>query len=250
MSESMFRFKQFFCSHGSSSIKIGVDAVLLGAWADVKGSTILDVGTGCGVIALQCAQRNPDARIIGIDIDPASIEEASGNFESSPWSARLEAILCDFSGLADHGSRTDASFRYDRIISNPPFFSSGVSSPHSSRLKARHQGELSPSSLLAQGARLISDSGKIAMIVPSDQEEELVAKARQSGLEPARCCRVRGHAGAPVKRAMLEFRRASASDAYESASDAYEIEYLTLEDAPGQPTEAYRTLCKDFYLKF
>ena len=89
MSENVFRFKQFSCSHGRSAIKIGVDGVLAGAWADVSGcSDILDVGTGCGLIALMCAQRNPTARVLAIDIHRDSVEEAAGNFSNSLWSGR------------------------------------------------------------------------------------------------------------------------------------------------------------------
>lgn len=86
MRKSTFRFKRFDCTHGGGSMKIGVDAVLVGAWADVSGARhIIDVGTGCGVIALMCAQRAPEAMITAIDIDEASVAEASGNFAASPW---------------------------------------------------------------------------------------------------------------------------------------------------------------------
>ena len=92
----MFRFKQFVVSHSQSSMKIGVDSVLIGCWAGETGGKILDVGTGCGVISLILAQRFKDSYLTGIDIDESSIEEARENFRNSSWGNRLEAITGSF----------------------------------------------------------------------------------------------------------------------------------------------------------
>ena len=112
----MFRFKQFAVDHDRSSMKVGTDAVLLGAWCDVGGAhRVLDVGTGCGVIALMVAQRTPGScRIHAIDIDQASVSEAQGNFLRSPWSHRLTVQLVDVNDFFSQAS-------FDLIVSNPPY---------------------------------------------------------------------------------------------------------------------------------
>ena len=238
MKECVFHFKKFDCSHGRSSMKIGVDAVLLGAWADVSGVyRILDVGTGCGVIALMVAQRNKDAEIIAIDIDGPSVEEAKTNFAKSPWSSRLRAAVEDYSTL--HISPVDL------IISNPPYFKSGIECPDSARLVARHDASLSPLSLLECGRSLLTERGRVAMVIPADREDEVVSAAVSYGYVLKRCCRVRGHAEAPVKRLLLEF---SKSD--NGSDNIGGCESLVLEVEPNHPTEEHRLLCKDFYLKF
>ena len=237
MRTSIFRFKKFDCSHGSGSMKIGVDAVLIGSWATVeRARTILDVGTGCGVIALMCAQRNESAFVDAIDVDHASIAEAAANFANSPWSARLRTSYCDFNKLAD--------VRYDLIISNPPYFDSGVSNPDTPRMLARHQSGLSPAKIIEKGSGLLSPEGRIAMVVPAEQYEELRVVACHSGLKIVRAAWVRGHPDAPVKRVLVEM---SAADEDIVASD---IPILTLETSPGCPTDEHRELCRDFYLKF
>ena len=91
MEEDIFTFKRFKVKHGKSPMKVGVDAVLLGAWAGEYAKSILDIGTGCGVISLLLAQRFPEARITGVDIDESSVEEASLNFKESDFNSRIQA---------------------------------------------------------------------------------------------------------------------------------------------------------------
>ncbi|MDE5713403.1 MAG: methyltransferase, partial [Muribaculaceae bacterium] len=92
MKDGLFHFKKFSVSHTRSSMKVGVDGVLIGAWASTCAGDILDAGTGCGVIALMLAQRNPDSKVLAIDVDKPSIDEASENFINSPWGDRIEAL--------------------------------------------------------------------------------------------------------------------------------------------------------------
>ena len=139
--ERLFRFKRFAVSHSQSAIPVGMDGVLIGAWCSVSQALrVLDAGTGCGLIALMCAQRSAEARITAIDIHPPSVEEAVYNFTTSPWARRLEARLIPFAEFAEKG--------FDLIVSNPPFFHAGVSPTLSdARLRARHSGAFGPEAL-------------------------------------------------------------------------------------------------------
>lgn len=237
MPKEVFRFKQFECSHCESSMKIGVDAVLIGAWTNVDGvHNILDVGCGCGVISLICAQRAPKANITAIDIDVPSVRESAYNFEHSPWSERLDAECADFNEIELKN--------FDLIISNPPYFDSGVTRPSSARLTARHQDALSPARILRRTPELLSDNGSVAMIVPADQLAGVVEYAETSNLVLMRSCMVRGHDKAPVKRALIQFAKKGCFARLSENST------LTLEITPGVPTGQYRSLCKELYLKF
>lgn len=234
MKERLFRFKQFNVSHSRSALPIGVDGVLIGAWGDCSGQRLLDVGCGCGVIALMLAQRNPDAEVYAIDIHEPSVEESNENFLNSPWSKRLKASLMDFSVMAASGEK------FDRIVSNPPFFNSGVNQPSSARLAARHQGGLSPATLIEKGSGMLTADGRISMIVPSEMEDDLDEVASRHGLQPVRKCLVRDHETSPYKRIMLE---------YGKNGDIIR-ENITMFEPDGTPTDRYRYLCGQFYLKF
>lgn len=119
--DSSFRFKQFSVSNVRSALKVGTDAVLLGAAVTLlpEDQYALDLGTGTGVIALMVAQRSPQLQITGIDIDEDSALEAAENFANSPWAERLTALHQDALNF-----RPEHSF--DLIVSNPPYFESSL----------------------------------------------------------------------------------------------------------------------------
>lgn len=241
MDSYKFRFKRFDVSHEKSTMKVGVDAVLLGAWInkDINAINILDVGTGCGVIALIMAQNFPKATITAIDIDCGSIEEAEFNFKNSIWSDRLNAILQEFPfSLHNKNIR-----KYDLIVSNPPFFKSGIRSPETKREKARHQAGLSVFSLIENARELLTENGRIAVIFPTDYLIEVEEKIDKEDMRLIRKCLIRNKDTKPYKRVMMEigFR--------ENSNEVTKIEELTMfhED---KPTLRYTELCRDLYLKF
>lgn len=242
---SQFRFKRFSVSHHRSSMKVGVDGVLIGCWADPEGAKrILDVGTGCGLIALIMAQRVPKAIIYAIDVDEPSVEEANENFSASPWSDRINAVRCGYSEVSTLLTVNKDGF--DLIVSNPPYFDSGITETSTARERARHQGELSPLLLLKGAVGLLNEGGSVAMVVPTDVSSALENEAKPLGYRLVRKCMVRGHEAAPYKRTLLQWRLCGKEDARLNP----EMENLTLELSAGNPTDDYRELCKDFYLRF
>lgn len=226
-------------------MKVGVDGVLIGCWADVANATnILDVGTGCGLIALIMAQRCPGAQIIGVDIDKPSVEEALENVNGSQWRDRIDISLKSFP-YDFIGCRNDSDAKFDLVISNPPYFNSGFNDASTPREIARHQGVLSPSSLLKHSSGILNDGGSLAMVLPSVESDEIECEAKSLGYELTRKCLVRGHANAPWKRVLMQWRYG-----VDYNSETVATEYLTLELSAGVPTEEYHELCRDFYLKF
>ena len=173
--ENTFRFKQFAVLNDKTAMKVGTDGVLLGAWCDVcEAKSVLDVGTGCGLIALMIAQRNADCNIDCIDIDEGAIEEARINADNSPWSDRIHPFMSDFKQFI-------CDKKYDLIVSNPPFFNNGVLAPDKSRQNARHTVELSFEQLIHKAISLLSDKGKLCLISATDAEEEITKSCAEVG---------------------------------------------------------------------
>ncbi len=237
MKERLFRFKHFSVAHEVSAMKVGVDGVLIGLWAQLPSEGyVLDAGAGCGVISLILAQRSAVLKIFGVEYDPGAADEASMNFHRSPWSERLSAHCADWIEYA----RSAAPF--DMIVSNPPFFQDGVEAGNNLRLSARHAGRLSPTSLLSHAAEFLSAEGDIAMIFPAEHKDRLMAEAEGYGLYVRRIAFVSHHAGAEVKRIMVQWSRKETDS---------EVSHLVLfEDDKVTPTAEYQVLGGDFYLKF
>ena len=232
--EKVFRFKQFSVKNDLTAMKVGTDGVLLGAWCPVDGARhVLDVGTGCGVIALMVAQRNADACIDAIDIDHNAIEEASLNFSNSPWTVRLTAIEGDFNGMG-YGRR------YDLIVSNPPFFTNGILPTGDARTTARHTGALTYRQLIDGSARLMTGDGSLALISPTDVEGDIIEAATFASLPVRQQVRVIPVEGAAPKRTLWLLSRRDLP---------YSEDTITIAHSDGTFTREYIDLTGAFYLK-
>ena len=231
---SGFRFKQFAVEQDDVAMKVGTDGVLLGAWADCEGAKrILDIGTGTGVIALMMAQRNVEAKIHAVEIDETASKRARSNFDLSPWAERLEVECCAVQEFAP-------SEKFDLIISNPPYFVDSLLPPDAKRSTARHTHDLSFEELDKAVCRLLAEDGRFALILPTTEFDKYLAITQ---LCLCRRCDVHPTVGSPTKRVMAEFAKQKV--------DAVALENITIEqERRGDYTEEYRTLTKDFYLKF
>ncbi len=117
MANNYFQFKQFKIVQQNSAMKVGTDGVLLGAWTNVENVTsVLDIGTGTGLIALMMAQRT-ESKIVGVEIDKAAAGEAIENVKNSHWGERISIKNSSFQDFLKSEEN-----RFDLIISNPPFF--------------------------------------------------------------------------------------------------------------------------------
>ena len=237
--ERLFRFKQFSVAHERSAMKVGVDGVLLGAWSDVNGDRLLDAGCGCGVISLMLAQRNNHAHITGIDIDSNAIDEAIDNAEASPWSDRITFSCKSFSNLIHE------RHEFDRIISNPPFFSSGIQNPSSYREISRHAASLSPETLIQQSPLLLSSDGSLSLISPAHLLPAMINVAEENGMYCHRLTKVVTVEGKIPKRILTEWRRR------DTAMTETLEETLTIEigkHGNRYYSNEYISLCSPFYL--
>ncbi len=232
-----FKFKQFTIRQDRCAMKIGTDGVLLGAWTSLtmNPDTILDIGTGTGLIALMLTQRSWAETVDALEIDEDAYEQCVDNFEASPWGDRL---FCYHAGLDEF--LDDIEDQYDLIVSNPPFYSEEVPSGNSARDVARQNQSLPFEELIEGVSKLLSPAGVFSTIIPYKEEVQFTDLAEQSGLYPLQITRVKGNPSSEIKRSLLLFTFIKK----EVLKDE-----LTIEVERHQYTPEYIALTEEFYLK-
>ncbi len=231
-----FRCKQFTVRHDQCAMKIGTDAILLGAWAAaVETKRILDIGTGSGIIALMLAQRFPAAHVTAVEINSAACEQACCNFAAAPFSDRLSLTR---SAVQDFRPQD----QYDLVVCNPPWFQKSFKPPDSARTMARHSDSLSLEELGTAASRLLSPGGALNVILPVEQAKTFTAIATENELYCHRVCEVRPTPTSTPKRQLLEFSN-------RPPKQNVSAQEIVIEVTRHQYSEAYSQLAKEFLLK-
>lgn len=240
MPQNSFAFKQFTILQDKCAMKVGTDAVLLGAWVKTYGvRKALDIGTGTGVIALMLAQKS-GAHIDAIDIDLDATTEAKYNANNCPWKERIHIqniSLQDFAKMNDE--------QYDLIVSNPPYFVDSLRSSEANRTAARHTVLLPFEDLIAGAKKLLNKEGKLYVILPVREGEQFVQLAAASGLHLRRIMRVKSTPDKIEKRWLMQFGFQSKATISDST--------LVMEKDPQvrhSYTDEYKELTKEYYLQF
>jgi len=217
-------------------MKVGIDGVLLGAWVDIgNADSILDIGTGTGLIALMLAQRS-DAQIDAIDIDPDAVLQANENVQKSPWISRIAVQQIDLQNYI-----LSTTKRYDVIVSNPPYFVNSTKAPVENRNTARHTDTLTHEELLDNALTLLKPTGRICVILPVNEGLSSVEYAISIGLHCTKQVVVFPKPGAVAKRLLLEF-----SPKFTACVNS---EIVIESDVRHQYSPEFTTLAKDYYLK-
>ncbi|MDX1752458.1 MAG: methyltransferase [Salinimicrobium sediminis] len=220
-------------------MKVGTDGVLLGAWTSLEHQpfSILDIGTGTGLIALMLAQRSHAELIDALEIDEDAYEQAVENFENSDWGDRL---FCYHAAFDEFVEEMQDEEKYELIVSNPPFYSADYSSGDAKRDQARFAEALPFEELLEGVSLLLSKSGKFSVVIPASEEKNFLELAVRFNMFPQRITRVKGTPESHVKRSLLELSFLEGKP---------KIDELVIETARHRYTPEYIELVKDFYLK-
>ena len=223
-----FQFKQFSVLHETSSMKVGTDAVLLGAFIQTeKQEKILEVGTGCGVVALMLAQKGN--RVLAIDIHAPSVEEAQQNFSNSVFEPLLIADEIDFFKL-------QSPVKFDRIVSNPPFFQNSLQAPDEARNAARHAVNDWVKRFWERAHKL---TGRVNVIIPVEVFDEWKRESELSNFFLVKKCEVFSRADKPAIRFLLEYYR---------IEQPLEETSLVLMNEDGARTKEYGEFARAYYL--
>lgn len=232
----VFHFKHFDIDDHGCGMKICSDSVLLAAWflpSYREARTVADVGAGSGILAMMAADIMPDAIITAIEKDTAAAEAASRNFTASPWADRLTTVNADFVDFAAEGNH-----KFNLVISNPPYFTTGAQATDAARAAARHQDTLSYDTILT--ANILEPGGHIGLVSPAEFEHDIIYRAELSRLKLRRLCRVVTSPSKQPTRLLWDF-----------ATDDGPLTDTTLamRDTDGRYSPDYRQIVEPFYMK-
>jgi len=234
----MFHFKKFSIEDSAAAMKIGTDAVLLGAWVTCQCETrILDIGTGSGILALMLAQRTNKTMIDTLEIDPETANLAMENANLSPWKDRINIHQTSFQAF-----QKSAQCNYSLIICNPPFFSKSLKANTKARNLARHNDSLPLNELLNGVANLLANTGNASFIFPFDSLENWRTVAEGFLLFPNRITMVKSSPTHSPHRAMVTFTKEKTNEVVENEICIYSEQ--------GIYSNEYREITMPYYLKF
>lgn len=165
--------------------RFSVDALLLADFARIRrGEKVLDLGTGCGIIALLIARRYPSSVVTAVELQPELAAHARENARLNGLADRVEVIEQDL----NEAQRFLKAGHYGAVVSNPPY-----RSPVSGRLcaepveaLARHEILTDLERVLEAGRHALRPGGRIFLVYPADRSVRLISAMRRLRLEPKR----------------------------------------------------------------
>jgi tRNA1Val (adenine37-N6)-methyltransferase len=231
-----FQFKQFKIIQQKAAMKVNTDGVLLGAWTNLEGvNSVLDIGTGTGLIALMIAQRS-NAQITGVEIERNAAEEALENVQNSKWGNRIFIQNTSFQQFTEQ-----AKGKFDLIISNPPFFTNSVKNTNPHLSIARHNHLLPFADIIAGTVKLLNKTGKLALILPFGEMDKFIVQASLNGLHLSRLTEVKPFPDKLPNRCLLEFG---------NENTIIEKSHISVfSEVKNEYSDEFKKLAADFYLK-
>lgn len=232
---NFFQFKQFTIHQDLCAMKVGTDGVLIGAWGAVGETRMLDIGCGSGLISIMAAQRTTTMKIDAIDIEESAVRQSEINVAACPWSDRItihHTTIQEF----------NPQYKYDFIISNPPYFINSLKEGKDARAIARHSNTLPYSDLAKSVERVLTENGIFSVIFPYLEANIFIVEAAKYSLYCIKRVDIKGTATRATKRVMLQFAR--------SRKEIINDELIIEDGARHHYTQKYKELTKEFYMKF
>ncbi|MBK0381076.1 tRNA1(Val) (adenine(37)-N6)-methyltransferase [Mucilaginibacter segetis] len=234
----IFKFKQFSVDQSGCAMKINTDGVLLGALAEAENPrSILDIGTGTGVISLMIAQRFIKANIDAVEIDPDAAATARLNFSHSNLNERLNLFSSGFyEYLVNNPDR-----KYDLIVSNPPFHIYSLQSAGVKKNLARHADKAFFEQLINKAAQHLTDKGTFWMVLPLQTADLVKHLAKDNGFFVQQIIHIKSYPDSPPHREIIALGQ--------QCNPIIQTD-LIIYDEPKVYSEDYRYALKEFLTIF
>lgn len=220
-------------------MKVTTDGCLFGAVVAAyfsgidKSNVVLDIGTGTGLLSLMLAQQNPLVKIDAIEIDANAAAQAEENVAASNWSNTIQVVHSSIQAF-------NPAYKYDIIISNPPFYENQLVSKNGSKNEAHHSASLSLQELFSCVHALLKTEGIFVILMPFYREVETIKTAAAFNLYPFQMVNLKQSSKHHFFRSIIFFQRKTAME--------IDRNELIIKDEKGHYTTGFRALLSEYYL--
>jgi tRNA1Val (adenine37-N6)-methyltransferase len=163
--------------------RFSIEAVILAYFAgQIPAEKILDLGTGCGIIPLVLAYRDPRVRVVGIEVQPALAELARLNVHENHLADRITILCQDMKDV----NQAETSGPVDLVLANPPFYQahSGRINPNHQRAVARHEIKITLPDVIDAACRMLPQGGMFLAVYSVERMVDMLTEMRRAKLEP------------------------------------------------------------------
>jgi tRNA1Val (adenine37-N6)-methyltransferase len=163
--------------------RFSIDAVLLAYFAAPRsGNKVLELGTGCGIIPLILAYRQPQIEIYGVEVQAELAELAVSNVRENQLHDRISVICADMKSLRPAMTAGPV----DLVVCNPPFRrrGSGRINPDVQRAVARHEIKANLDDVIQTSHRMLCAAGRLVLIYTAGRLTDILSRMRADGIEP------------------------------------------------------------------
>jgi tRNA1Val (adenine37-N6)-methyltransferase len=183
--------------------RFALDAFLLADFVAITAQApLLDLGTGCGVVALLLARRLPQTRLVGLELQAGLVRLARHNVCDNGLQHRLDIVQGDIRQVTSLFPR--GGFR--TVVCNPPYRAVGHGrlNPHPEKAIARHEVTVTLAQLVQASAHVLGRRGVCVLIYHPSRLSELCARLEEARLRPRRLRFVHATAEAPATMVLVE----------------------------------------------
>lgn len=163
----------------------GMDAVLLSGFARVNaGETVLDLGTGTGIIPILLEAKTAGRHFTGLELQEESADMARRSVACNGLQEKIEIVTGD---IKEAGALFGAA-SFPVVTTNPPYLAAGcgLANPESAKAMARHEIACTLEDVVRESARVLKPNGRLYMVHRPFRLAELMTVMRRYRLEPKR----------------------------------------------------------------
>lgn len=163
----------------------GMDAVLLSGFAKAKrGDTVIDLGTGTGIIPILLEAKTEAAHLTGLEIQEDSADMARRSVILNGLEKKIDIVTGDIKEAASIFGKGVA----DIVTSNPPYMigQHGLTNPDSEKAIARHEVLCTLEDVISNASSLLKQGGNFYMVHRPFRLAEIFSTLIKYKLEPKR----------------------------------------------------------------